>query len=320
MQWLVLCTFSIILCALSEIIERNVVKEKDNDVTLKVFVWLSIWSLLMIILMYALDLSESNMPPWEIIISMPEVILSAVCSALYCALLVSALRFVGVTIYECIDSANAMLIFIGMVIINIFSGRLAEINSIMYPKYLIPILMIIIGNIVLTIVSSKKDEKDLNKTSNKKNKRSYLIIGIILSLASVLFDVSDSLISSLVLSEEEANSFDYVIGYMFMTVIFGIATYLYLWKSDKKPYNPFKKGERIKSLSEGLGILSGIVYLLAVSLDVVKTQIAWAVYPVIPMLLAAILLKEKYSKKQYACIAVVLIGSIAFGIVDILKL
>lgn len=316
MAWTILCLSSIIMCASSEIIDKTIVKKKNEDSTYKLLVWYAIFGLLITIIIYGLELSESKLMPWEILIKTPAIIYGAICSFLYYIFYLLALKFIGVTIFESVDSSNSILIFIGMSLINTFLGYFNEIKVIFELKYLIPILMILIGNIILTI-STKKNSSIKEKNNKKNTSYKFILIGIIFSLISVLFDAGDTLICSFALSEEQASSYDYLIGYSFIEIIIGVCIYIYLFLKNKKLYNPFKKTERNKCLSQFLGVLVSIIYIFANEISVLKTQVAWAAYPIVPMILARIFLKEKYSKKQYFCIGIVLLGSISFALVDI---
>lgn len=57
-----------------------------------------------------------------------------------------------------------------------------------------------------------------------------------------------------------------------------------------------------------------ILYGAAVDMNPVKYQIFWAAYPILPVLLSRAILKEKCTRKQYACIAIVILMSFLLNV------
>ncbi len=191
------------------------------------------------------------------------------------------------------------------------SGKMMGVKEILSPEKMIPLVIMIIAVIGLTLVSNRGEQKDEQKEYEKGK---YLFLGVLLCFTSVVFDSADSLITGFTLTEEETNTNDFMVGYWFIAVIVGILVELYLSLKKHKVYNPFRKSEVKKAVSASGEFIVNVLYLFTIQLDFVKTHIAWAAFPVIPILMSRILFKEKCTRKQYVCIGVILVTSFVLGI------
>ena len=97
-----------------------------------------------------------------------------------------------------------------------------------------------------------------------------------------------------------------------------LAFWIYLWRKEAKPYNPFTKQSApriLGALADNVGI---VFYSYAMAINSVSTDPMLAVYPVRVMLGGRIFMKEKVSKAQCVFLLGIVAGSVLV-IVDMIK-
>ena len=94
----------------------------------------------------------------------------------------------------------------------------------------------------------------------------------------------------------------------------GIVCWLALWFLEKKPYNPFARGERSKAVAALCEEFGQVFYVYAMAQQPVLAAPMVASYCVVSALLSRIFLKEKLTKGQYACILLVIAGIVVMGV------
>jgi drug/metabolite transporter (DMT)-like permease len=95
-----------------------------------------------------------------------------------------------------------------------------------------------------------------------------------------------------------------------------IPLWIYLLIKEKKVYQPFSKKEGLK-LASGLAEVSAYtLYILALEQEPFFVSFLSSTYCVFSILFCRIFLKEKLSKGQYLCIAVIIAGLALFGIAE----
>ena len=137
-----------------------------------------------------------------------------------------------------------------------------------------------------------------------------VVIGIIISFISAFFDGTESFVSSVLLGDEVVDSIEYIVVLAIIQIIITIFIWIFLSIKLKKVYNPFRKSEKYRIVSELLTLLSDFFYIFAVSSDALLGIILWGAFPIFDIVGARIFMKEKLNRLQYLILFMLIFGSI----------
>lgn len=317
MIFYVVAIASLLIDAIVGVYNKHLVLKHDGDAPLKMFVWFSIWCCVINIVLYAAGLSETGLPPWMILAGTPAILYSSLCTVLYLVCYCFCLRFIKLTIAETIIAIEPACIMIGLIWIYLHMGKMTGVKELLNIRNGIPLIIMLISAFILTLVSKNKsnaETKKVEKASADIHHDKYLLLGVLLAIDCTIFDSGDSLISVFTLTESEIGSYDFMIGYAFVGIIAGIIIYAYLYIKNKSFYNPFCKTEIPKSICATGEFVVDLLYVAAADMNAVKYEVMWAAYPILPIIMSRLLLKEKCTWKQYICIAIVLAMSFLLSI------
>ncbi|MCF0137217.1 MAG: hypothetical protein HUJ66_02505 [Oscillospiraceae bacterium] len=315
-MWLILTLASMLICTFSEIFAKKHVLTDENNGPVKLRICSSVVVVLLVPLFYALGLSESGLLPWEILKEHPAIILMTSCTFMCTFCLVLSFRFIGVTMESAVSSTSAVFLFAGMLLVNLFFGKLEDIRGTLVPAKLLPIVIIILALFLLP--NADGIGRDRSPNADKAAARKRIVIGILIVLLSNFFDVSDSIIAAVLLTDTDVGVFDTIISGALVSGFYSLLLYIGSWAKHKKPLHLLSRSNRYCFVYAILSILCIVVSLIAYAYDAVSSAILWLSYPVLPIIASALILKERYSKRQYLCIAVIIAASLVFCIADYL--
>ncbi len=318
-MWIIFAVASMVLCALGEITSKKIIKDDLVTGPLMVYSAASFFTFLSSIAMWLLGLGESGETPIRILIQNPLIMLSTASTFLATFLMFIALKYIGVSVESTISGVSAAFLFLGLISISIFTGKLNSANELLAPGRLIPIIVIIVLIFLLSGTDKTVESTVLNQSTGKSKKHSAMLIGVFIMLASCIFDASDSLIVSYCIADNLVGDMDYYIATNFMDILFGLICFIITVIRLKKSKSSFKS--QVKKIpfliiSGILGIGSMLTYFIGSGYDAVKLAMLYIIYPVVPLIGARLILKERYTVKQYFCIFGIVIASIVFGIMD----
>lgn len=314
-MWIIFAIVSMILCAIGEILSNKIVRENTVIGPLMVYSATSFFCFLSAITMWLLGIGESGASPVRILVEHPLIILSTVSTFLATFLIFIAFRYIGVSIEAVISGVSSIFLFLGLMSINIFTGKLESVNEILLPGRLIPIILII----VFIFLLSKTNESNDDAFLKKGKKISAMVTGILIILAACIFDASDSLIVSYCIADNQVGIIDYYISTCVMDIVFGTGCFIMAIVKLNKVHVPNKDCVKIIPKMVLIGILaicSMLTYLIGSGYDAVKFAMLYIAYPIVPLIGARVLLKERYNGKQYFCIFGIAISSIVFCLMD----
>lgn len=258
------------------------------------------------LVIFACGLGESGRAPWMILKDEPLVFCSSCCSIVYLLLCLFSFRYLGLSVDAAVSGTGGIVFFCGILLINLFSGKLAEAREMLHPARLVPILVALICIYLLPW------------TEKTPLRRRRTVLGVVIILLAMLFDGGgESLITAIVFSEGRVGLVDYMLASWFGTMPAIILLSLVIRGVRGRWFVPFRRGDGMLGYSV-LAILSSALYLVASSLDAVRTGVVFIVAPVVTMLAAHVFLKERYSWRQNLCIWTVEIAAIAFCIADLM--
>ena len=130
-----------------------------------------------------------------------------------------------------------------------------------------------------------------------------------LTIVSALFDEADSFVGSVLIGDNIVDSMEFIGANAPVQVIITVFVWIYLWIRHKKIYNPFQKTEKYRFISQTFRIVSELFYIFALSGDTLRV-VLWNVFPVLDILGARILMKEKLTRTQYLVLFILITGGV----------
>ena len=183
-----------------------------------------------------------------------------------------------------------------------------------FPFY-IALVSIFTGIICLSIIGLE-DNKKKRKEFNKKNTfQKILTLTILFPLGYCLLDGLGTFLDGIYLDKLELiGETASLIAYEYTFALYGLITFIYL-KIKKEDFSIINEKPKLAAaLFETAG---EIFYVTAMSGNSTIAAPIIGSYCVLSMLLSRIFLNEKLSKKEYACIFLVLIGVIILALLDV---
>ena len=143
-----------------------------------------------------------------------------------------------------------------------------------------------------------------------------MAIGIVFAVVSALCDASDSVVTYYIL-EEVCGSSDYIFIYYLISGIIAGFAYIILIIKTGKLYNPFAFSENNRIAGSGLDCLGTVAANLGVALNPFFADPLISTYFIFTILFSRIIMREKFDKRKYLCVAVILICVVLFALLDV---
>ena len=199
-----------------------------------------------------------------------------------------------------------------LIIAYLVLGRVDSISELLTPLRAAGILVILICVTLLATVRNRESVED----SARDKKSKWMRRGLGTLIFPVIFAVVDGLetiVTGICLDTTYGFAMpegDSIIIVGMEYAVFALAFWLYIWWKEKKPYNPFTRSSApriVGALADNLGI---VFYSYAMAMNSVSTDPLLALYPIFVMIGGRIIMKEKVSLAQYACLLGIIAGSV----------
>ncbi|MBR6209382.1 MAG: EamA family transporter [Oscillospiraceae bacterium] len=219
------------------------------------------------------------------------------------------LRYIELSISSPICNSSGAIV---AVLTLITSG----ISEDLPPVALVAVALVCIGVIALGITESREDEelrRARQDASNHHYAKSWIaiLIPVIYCLLDALGTFADSLVLE-TLNEDSAN-----VAYELTFLLVGILCAVYVLGIRKQKLIPKMEAPKyVGAVCETIGQFF-YIYALADSEHVAFAAPIISAYCVASVIWSRIFLKEKLSRKHYACIALVVVGIVILGVLDI---
>ncbi|MBQ9534913.1 MAG: DMT family transporter [Clostridia bacterium] len=184
------------------------------------------------------------------------------------------------------------------------------------PVALVAVALVCLGVIGLGVTEAREDE-ELRRARQDESNRHYakswiaILIPIVYCLLDALGTFADSRVLE-VLNEDSAN-----VAYELTFLAVGLLCLIYVVLIKKQPLVPRQEAPKYTgAIFETIGQFF-YIYALADTEHVAFAAPIISAYCVASVIWSRLFLKEKLSKKHYACIAVVVAGIIILGVLDI---
>lgn len=317
-MWIFWSIIAILLFAFCEIYEKKASNIDEDYTELKMLIWFGIFSLLVIVGIKILGLRELDMNIIEFLSKNPVVIFSPIFYMLSLLFAFISLKYIPVSIEVPITNTNGIYCFLGAIILYAILGKFDEVREEVTIIKIILVIVVTITIIFSSIIYNNYVYKNKESEEYKKLRKkisAFALFGILLAFLSALCDAGDSIITYYMF-EEVCGTYDFLYVYYSINVIIAVFAYIYLIIRTKKIYNPFLAKEKCKMIGAGLDCAGTVASNLAVAANPFFADPLMSTYFIFTIIFSRFILKEKFDKKQYICIAVILVCVFVFVVLD----
>lgn len=226
----------------------------------------------------------------------------------------AGLRYLELSIVSPVQNASGAFSAICMIIFFSIKGKFSSITDEFSFLDLLGTGLIVAGMILLAIVEQKLSKSE---SQNVDKKYKYGALALLFPILYCVFDTIGTAADGIILDEEAGlglGEIDVIILYGFTFLIAGIVAWLYMLFKVKKAYNPFAKTEKNKAIAACCEEFGQIFYVYAMASKPVLAAPMVASYCIISIILSRIILKEKLTKSQLACVIGVVAGIVILGV------
>ena len=298
---------SMLMTCGADLYEKKSVKSTTEEV-LKTLVWYGIFNAVLLCILLFFGMEEGSPTPFELISKKPVILLPAtlIYTCLFFALV--AYKYVGVSVRNTFANTDGLFFILLLVRYYLTTGNAEYATRLFKPLTIIGLILVIGAGIIYPHIKGYK-EKDENKNIENTSKL-ILILGIAISFISAFFDGAESLVSSTLIGDEIVDSTEYMLALSLIQVTITFFIWIGLFIKNKKPYNPFRKTEKYRFVSQLFLLVSDMFYVFALSKDALLGIILWSAFPILDIIGARILLKEKLSFLQYFVLIMMILGAV----------
>lgn len=180
------------------------------------------------------------------------------------------------------------------------------------------IVLIVVGTVLLGIQEQQQSDVE----NNGKKQHRLGAAAFLFPFVYTLFDAASMVFEGTVLMADNGEflgEIDFLIleGIAFLVV--GIGAWLWMLLVKKTAYNPFRRHELVKCGAAVTESTGNVFFALAITLNPILTPPVTTTYFIFTILGARLFLKEKMSKQQYVCLAILTVGIILIALSEILK-
>lgn len=323
-MWIVYSSISILFYAFCEIYEKKGSNIDEENSESKLLVWFGIFGLLVACFVSISGIRETNTNFIEMIQEYPYIFLGTAFYFLSLFFAFISLKFIPVSIEAPITNTSGGLSLIGAIILHMSLNRYEEIAEEITSLKLLLISIIFFVVTIFSIIyhNRVKQEEDENtlgilyKKGQHKKALLYVVVGIVCALLSSLCDAGNSVVSYYVLGEV-ADSNDYLYLSNMIFFVLGVISWIYISIKEKHIYNPFRKDQLDKAVGACLDCFGMVSNVLAISANPFFADPIISTYFMFTVLLSRFILKEKLSRSQYICIAVLVVCISGFAFLDL---
>lgn len=311
---IVFTILSMLMTCGEDLYEKKSVSSSLED-ALKTLIWYGIYNVVVLCALLLFGMEETSLMPHELILSKPVVLLSPLCSYTCLFFALAAYKYVGVSVRNTFANLDGLFYILFLVVYHLLTGNARFATRLFTPSMSIG-LILIMG--VTWIYPSLRDPQEGNleqqAPEHVRAGKTALKIGIALAVVSALFDGGDSFVSSVLIGDNIVDSMEFLAANALIQSIISAFVWICLWIKNKEVYNPFRKTEKFRFISQGFSIAGDVFYVFALSGDALLGVILWNIFPVLDILGARILMNEKLTRIQYLVLITLIMGAVLVSI------
>lgn len=200
-----------------------------------------------------------------------------------------------------------------LILAYLMLGRIDSISSLLTPLKTMGILVILVSVISLSVIRNRAGRNSGEEKGNKSFWKWHGLGTLIFPVMFAVIDGLETIVTGICLDTTYGFAMpegDSIIIVGMEYAIFALGCWCYILWKEKRIYNPFRKENTpriLGALADNVGI---VFYSYAMAINSVSTDPLLALYPVIVMIGARFIMKEKISTPQYICLFSIIAGSI----------
>lgn len=311
---IVFTLLSMLMVCGEDLYEKKSVTSRVED-ALKTLVWYGIFNAVVLCVLLLFGLDETSLMPHELILSKPAVLLNPICSYTCLFFALAAYKYVGVSVRNTFANVDGLFYILFLVTYHLLTGNAGFAARLFSPTMAIGLILILGVTIIYPSLKGPQEERQTPLAQESAgSSRAALKIGIALAIVSALFDGADSFVSSVLIGDSIVDSMEFIATNALVQVIITVFVWSCLWIRNKRIYNPFRRAEKYRFISQALSAAGDVLYVFALSGDALLSVVLWNVFPVLDILGARILMKEKLTRPQYLVLFALIIGAVLVSI------
>lgn len=313
MIWVILTVVSVAIWGLADMLSKKGTEPEDPFSHIRFVICTGVAMLVFTPFFRAFSESGASLP--QLLAQYPVFLLITLAYVVSLLLSFFSFRHLEASVASPLCNTSAAMILLMLLAFYLFSGRRRGVLELLTPLNVLASLLVCGGVIAVGIVRSAEEEQ----LQERRELVQYGAAAILFPLMSAFFDALESVGDSLMVDAEAGagiGSIDYMRLWAATYLLICIPLWIYLLVKEKKAYQPFSKKEGLKLASGLAEVTAYTLYILALEREPFFVSFLSSTYCVFSILFCRVFLKEKLSKGQYLCIAVIIAGLALFGIAE----
>ncbi len=313
MIWVILTVVSVAIWDLADMLSKKGTEPEDPFSHIRFVICTGVAMLVFTPFFRAFSESGASLP--QLLAQYPVFLLITLAYVVSLLLSFFSFRHLEASVASPLCNTSAAMILLMLLAFYLFSGRRRGVLELLTPLNVLASLLVCGGVIAVGIVRSAEEEQ----LQERRELVQYGAAAILFPLMSAFFDALESVGDSLMVDAEAGagiGSIDYMRLWAATYLLICIPLWIYLLVKEKKAYQPFSKKEGLKLASGLAEVTAYTLYILALEREPFFVSFLSSTYCVFSILFCRVFLKEKLSKGQYLCIAVIIAGLALFGIAE----
>lgn len=313
MIWVILTVVSVAIWGLADMLSKKGTEPEDPFSHIRFVICTGVAMLVFTPFFRAFSESGASLP--QLLAQYPVFLLITLAYVVSLLLSFFSFRHLEASVASPLCNTSAAMILLMLLAFYLFSGRRRGVLELLTPLNVLASLLVCGGVIAVGIVRSAEEEQ----LQERRELVQYGAAAILFPLMSAFFDALESVGDSLMVDAEAGagiGSIDYMRLWAATYLLICIPLWIYLLVKEKKAYQPFSKKEGLKLVSGLAEVTAYTLYILALEREPFFVSFLSSTYCVFSILFCRVFLKEKLSKGQYLCIAVIIAGLALFGIAE----
>ncbi|MBO2517135.1 MAG: hypothetical protein CW338_07700 [Clostridiales bacterium] len=326
MSWFLFALICLLSWGCADLFYKRGTDESDRYSHLKIAVWVGI--MMGVSSLALLIFAGNGMTAGDLLENAVKYLPASLGYIISMVIGYAGIRYLEMSIISPVQNASGALTAVALIAYYVITGNAAGLaDEFGMPALDITGTVLIVAGIIALAFAEKRLADRENAAlaaaglsdEEKKKQRRYRIgaLALIFPLLYCLFDTIGTAADGIILDEETGlgiGEIEVLILYGFTFFLAGLGCWIWMLIREKKPYNPFGKGEMSKEIAAGFEEFGQVFYVYAMAQKPVLAAPMIAGYCIVSLLLCRVFQKEKLTKAQYACVFIVIAGILLLGI------
>lgn len=310
MVWLLLVAMAILMwSATSLLYKAGVPSENEEHICLKFSVCIGV--VFFVIAFVYLLIRDEPFTIWESAVRFWPMTVFGVVYAVVNTISFNGYVYNEATVESPVEGISGGTSTVLLIAAYLALGRVDSVSELLTPLRTAGILVIAVSIVLLSTARNREKRQDPQHQGAEWMSRGLgtLIFPVIFAIADGL----ETIVTGLCLDTTYGFAMpegDSIIIVGMEYAVFALGCWVYIYCTEKKPYNPFAKKSApriLGALTDNIGI---VFYSYAMAINSVSTDPLLAVYPIFVMIGGRVIMKETLSRAQYIFLLGIVAGSV----------